>query len=419
MFLMKYVYWCFSVTLLVLGEESHTVYKLSDKSELLVLEFTNLDVSAITDFLNTSSVFGFEGTLVRGRWKDQSWGSAPISIRSAGSSMVLRHNNDPALWTRLGWMLSSLLGGAFESLVPGEAFPWIVPMDITPNLRVGSNPNEPCCVEQMDRFSKLLPHRGRGGLLTKIDSQLFASSQYVSLSLQGDLSVSATLMLHLANDSALGRPIQRERTLPTVGRSLIGSPTKPERIEGTLELVFRNPDLLNSVTITYYEQLPFFLIPLWSTYKGETPVIHADPLGECPTMFTLTVNLLPGEERAWSLRVAKKYLPTSKFSFSFEKGFDIGSAVWTTNGDEIEFTRGLVVVVPLPDATATFNMIAIASTAIAFFYGSVFRVFFSKRSLLINNVPQSVGLLETVIAAIRAGVVAIVGWVKKRNEAKI
>ena len=236
----------------------------------------------------------------------------------------------------------------------------------------------------------------------------FAASEFVSLTVgafdgafEGLIQVhdSGNFLLPLFRSSAnacIGVQPVENTSSPAVRsiavfRSLLGSPSMPERLGGTLHVNFFN-SATHAVSIDYFEQLPFFLVPLWHTYavdgnsKISKEVTFSDGHSS-PTYFRLKFVLAPGDSVNVRIEVAKKFIATGKFSFSFEKGFDLPSAVVRTGGEggETFLTRGLVVVVPLPDATATFNMIAITCTALALFYGSVFRAFIGKRSVLVGK----------------------------------
>jgi hypothetical protein len=82
--------------------------------------------------------------------------------------------------------------------------------------------------------------------------------------------------------------------------------------------------------------------------------------------------------------VYKKFIPMSKFGFAFEKGFDLASAVYRV-ADDVFFTRGLVTIIPLPDHTSTFNVLAVAVTTIALFFSMFYRNFGGKRSELVDS----------------------------------
>merc|ERR1712232_1344975 len=100
----------------------------------------------------------------------------------------------------------------------------------------------------------------------------------------------------------------------------------------------------------------------------------------------------------------------SDFSYASEKGFDVGSAAWTELDDaegnqlgivdtfldsiqppspfdetrigaegQLRLTLGYIVLLPMPDFSMPFNVIALSVTAVTFWFGSIFRLTASGR----------------------------------------
>lgn len=232
-----------------------------------------------------------------------------------------------------------------------------------------------------------------------------ASSEYISISvnasnlggnrtvLRGEVEVVLPVGDYAINDpcpagiSMKTESVSIRKESVKVLRSMIGSELGPERRYGKLVLVVENQDSLNSHSIEIHEQLPFFLVPLMRTSKNLSGarIRWSDEQSDSPTYFVWSLMLSPGESKLITIDVYKKFIPMSKFSFSFEKGFDIGSAAYRVDASEWQLTRGLVVIIPLPDQTSTFNAMAVAVTPIALFFGIVFRGFIEKRSELADE----------------------------------
>ena len=379
-----------------------------------------------------------EGSLVRGRWKERVWGASPIRLHPFGSSMQVKAANGVSnvMWTKASWMFASVLGASFQSLdLELKSFHWITPLDVGPNVRVASNPNENVCTENLERFVELLPCRHRKGLGESILrlSQGLARTEFLQIFLRASSGYNLTGSVWAILDSQISESIKEKFTLcPAVSspggspsrqvavqqqiisvkRSLIGTARRPERTAGKLIFSISNFDRKNiSHFVEYFDQLPFFLVPLWSTLsvrssvRGEFQYIpsitYSDGI-KSPTYFSYLFSLAPNETLTVSLDVYKKYVPVSALSYSFEKGFDIASAAYRVDKDdsEIFFTRGLVVVVPLPDQTNTFNAIAITLTAIAVFHGIVYRNFSGKRRDLVSQEAAAVAAREPPIVRI-------------------
>jgi len=148
-----------------------------------------------------------------------------------------------------------------------------------------------------------------------------------------------------------------------------------------------------------------------------------------PTELFLEVELEPSETMSVFMDVQKRFIQLREFSFACEKGFDVGSAAWLeqevparsldrsldrrfqeqwrcqeerhrtlddfvaslASSDaagraleatrwDLHFTEGLLVLLPMPDFSMPFNVIALSSTALTFFFGSMFRLSATARA---------------------------------------
>jgi hypothetical protein len=411
--------------------ERVSVYPLTSTVNLVELSFETRTESMSSHFLdlfpqsvasvliaNKGAVEAISGRIVRGRWK---WAEDKRPSYPTGSSMFLKttkgHEQRSVLWTQTAWLFSSVLAGSFESLAPEQkSFSWITPMDLGDNVRVGFNPSEPLCTDNLKRFTDLLPCRSRSGLGKRIMeySLQMARSEYLAVSLEARsledvdafvLYGKVTVVLPQADtptilsaeelcaaaatnqslNSTISGPRESMQSIRVL-RSLTGSELGPERRYGQLVISLVNRDILNQHSIEIKEQLPYFLVPLWHTYHGPPPESIRWSQSDSPTYIKWNLRLEPGERKNIVLSLYKKFLPMSAFSYSFEKGFDVGSAAYRIdNSSEWSLTRGLVVVVPLPDQTSTFNAIAVAVTPIGLLFGMIFRSFLDKRSELLDE----------------------------------
>jgi len=391
-----------------------------------------------------------KATIVRGQWKSFYWGNEPIDIHPTGSSLWMSTNHSDnqrsSLWRKVAYMYSSILGNAFESMCPENGqFKWMSPFDIptTENKiqRIASNPNDPCCTENLDRLIELLPCRGRSGLGAVLKDMQLAKSEFlqvsVSASRDGLFTAQVAFVTYLGDGEQASQMSIRDRlgrvdecpfvtrdinvkdswkvmspyhssSLPRIrtSRSMMGTPNRPERIQGKLVVHLTNEGSVDAL-VEYYDQLPFFLVPLWRTYKifsryrndsnhrnlnGLVPSIKNGDGDSTPTYLTWKLRISPGETITISIDVYKKFISNHNFHFGFEKGFDMGSAVVVVSSPSnmttmavTYLTRGLTVVIPLPDGSATFNFLAVGCTSIALFFGFTFRAFFPKRSIVIGT----------------------------------
>jgi hypothetical protein len=331
-------------------------------------------------------------------------------------------------------------------------FKWMSPFEIVNGEkleRIASNPNDPCCTENVDRIIELLPCRGRAGLgriLSNIELEL-AKSEFLQISLVAAKSTDTSggqMILRIAfvtfnteeGHVSIEKRLLRVDSCPAVSgyvenfptpqispittiRSMMGTRNRPERIQGKLVVHFENRSN-QSALVEYYEQLPFFLVPLWHTYSvagnmdTNIPAIKNSDGLSTPTYMTWKFSLEPGQVVTISLDVYKKFIANYNFHFGFEKGFDlVGAIVSATASDgtsSTTITPGLTVVIPLPDGSATFNFLAVGCTSIAIFFGYTFRSVFPKRSIVIGTDEVAMAEKSPPIVQI---IMLVSRWIKK------
>ncbi|CAJ1410096.1 unnamed protein product [Effrenium voratum] len=201
----------------------------------------------------------------------------------------------------------------------------------------------------------------------------------------------------------------------SVMRDMLSQEGRSERTHGRYLLRLSNPG--PGRRVRFLDQLPFFIRPLWHTVRvvwtsadGEVELLGGEALRRLgvqftasdgvrsPTDFSLSVDLPTGSSVSVFLDVLKNFINFREFSYACEKGFDVGGAVWLDaelgasgavgTGDfvslgptlsqsapwRLHFTEGMLVMVPMPDFSMPFNVVALSSTAATFFFGSVFRI---------------------------------------------
>jgi len=215
-------------------------------------------------------------------------------------------------------------------------------------------------------------------------------------------------------------------------RDLLSHEGRSERTHGSYLLRFSNAGPRQHVR--FMDQLPFFVRPLWHTLRAtvNTPEQPPEEIWgldvmrrleltftssdgqRLPTELFLTVDVPRGGVVSLFLDVTKAFIQLREFSYACEKGFDVGSAAWleaeihedersaspgpgvgplwvdellkpqallasfgrpaSQSGWRLRLTGGLLVLVPMPDFSMPFNVIALSSTAVTFFFGSIFRL---------------------------------------------
>jgi phosphatidylinositol glycan class T len=211
----------------------------------------------------------------------------------------------------------------------------------------------------------------------------------------------------------------------SVMRDILSQEGRSERTHGRYLLRFTNPSATGK-RFRFMDQLPFFVTPMWHTFqatldpgggkasedlRGLSAMRHlsvqfvSPTRPHDPTQLFLTADVPPGGVVSVFLDVLKNFVQLREFSFACEKGFDVSAAAWmevdlpkqgnsSAVGDfmkslapvvpwqippgdsrwRLRFTQGLIILVPMPDFSMPFNVIALSSTAMTFFFGSIFRL---------------------------------------------
>lgn len=138
-----------------------------------------------------------------------------------------------------------------------------------------------------------------------------------------------------------------------VRRSLLRKDEYPDRLRAEYALEIRNILRDKTVTVTVFDQLPFFLRPLW--YSGGRQMsnlkakesskrsgIEINPTDHWtqPTRFRIEVELSPGEKWQMTVPVLKSHIHMKSYSYACEKGFDIEAAMYEVRIGEMRIHRG-------------------------------------------------------------------------------
>mmetsp|Transcript_7888 Transcript_7888/g.22356 ORF Transcript_7888/g.22356 Transcript_7888/m.22356 type:complete len:660 (-) Transcript_7888:484-2463(-) len=224
-----------------------------------------------------------------------------------------------------------------------------------------------------------------------------------------------------------------ERRDAWVDRQQIGSllTKRPERLQGSMVVHLHNSAPSTIKHVVYQDTLPFYLNPLVHTLTSQLDIFDkrgqmvsvshgADKsfstLGidwrftdgrSAPSVFSFNTTLPASSILTISFELGKRFLHIGQFGFSPDKGQDVGSALfmqkplshftWPPASVDLydldmpaanrsgppssaddrwlgHFTEGMVIMVPLPDFSMPFNVIALSSTVLTLFFGAVFRM---------------------------------------------
>ncbi|CAE7675432.1 Pigt [Symbiodinium sp. CCMP2592] len=282
---------------------------------------------------------------------------------------------------------------------------------------------------------------------------------------RGQVSVFPTRALsQLENMAQLFTGFPEETHITSKGlrvmRDMLSQEGRSERTHGRYLLRLSNHGAGRHVR--FLDQLPFFIRPLWHTIRAVWRSENSDEVLELagadalrhlaltftasdglrsPTDLSLTVDLSPGSSLSVFLDVLKNFIPFREFSYACEKGFDVAGAVWLDADLDVagsgavgpniigplgpslaqdarpgrnwrlHFTEGMLVMVPMPDFSMPFNVIALSSTAVTFFFGSVFRITAAGRQAHwcteSGSKKRALHPVQVLILSIIAGAVAL------------
>ncbi|KAF4668814.1 hypothetical protein FOL47_002862, partial [Perkinsus chesapeaki] len=394
------------------------VYEMTVNSTRMAGEGNKYDIfprgiGNILDMLGESEVeAGFEAHLTRGVWKAKM--GSPRTIFPPGAIMMAKMGNSEKeeKWRRLAWSLSGVLGASFEGMGTENLTPWLAVLP---------------CSDRLGLASVLM-----GAEASKIE---FAASEFFSLGLLGSIQtatdgkeslmrMTARLTVQLEPDSALARRLvgmdfqtSISRPCPAIGmenakitnvppyppppvtvtRSLLrdggflADEAYPDRVRAVYFLSLKNRGN-ETAKISVFDQLPFFLRPLWHSKgvqigdSGEVEKLNMGLIQLQPTdhwktasSFHVSVEVAGGSEWQMRVPVLKSHIHTKSYSYACEKGFDMEAAMYeVTIGDDEDdkhtgFTNGLLVMLPMPDFSMPFNVIALSTTVLTIFFSGAYR----------------------------------------------
>lgn len=211
---------------------------------------------------------------------------------------------------------------------------------------------------------------------------------------------------------------------------------------GALHVHITNPSSSLTREVLLFDSLPWFCLVRWSTVRlllndrpmRESDVIHhryqpAERIRQEPYSWEYRFKLEPQERFTFEVQFDKSLLSPNDYPPDVSRGFDIPSAIirvrdiptGSVGGDSVPgagpwtrfYTTGLLVLLPFPDFSMPFNVIAFTSTVLAFFFGSLFNMTYSRTNeILKRKAPYEEK--QTLMQQIRNKC----RWEKKKNPNK-
>jgi phosphatidylinositol glycan class T len=226
----------------------------------------------------------------------------------------------------------------------------------------------------------------RSSLLAPLSSLVPRQPLLVKRYLSASTLTAGVLHVHLINPSAEEREVQLFDALPWFCRVRLST---------------------MAITIVQSQQggnasHPAALSSSHLLAKRYTPAVHRGS----PAQWFLHVLLPASSTISFSLEFEKSLLTANEYPPDVSRGFDVGSAIvrerrhakgkattsTKTSTDDSEwilsYTPSLLVLMPFPDFSMPFNVIAFTSTILATFFGSLFNMTYARTEEVLKRRPE-------------------------------
>ncbi|CAO3648230.1 unnamed protein product [Cunninghamella blakesleeana] len=165
---------------------------------------------------------------------------------------------------------------------------------------------------------------------------------------------------------------------------------------GGLRITLHNDHPTDSISVIYLDTIPWFLKLYLHTFNIQVTssssssndnynnnnassvlqkMIYQPGIDRSrPNMLECLLNVPPSSIITMTIDFDKTFLKYTEHRPDANRGFDVGSAVFTINSDTRIYTDTLLVSLPTPDFSMPYNVITLTCTIIALFFGSIFNL---------------------------------------------
>ena len=185
---------------------------------------------------------------------------------------------------------------------------------------------------------------------------------------------------------------------------------------GVLHILLHNPAVSRATfRVQLFDALPYFCQIAYSTLRITLDGLPLPPdallahsytpavLRGSPAQLFFSFRLAANSTLSLSIDFSKEMLPANDYPPDVSRGFDIGSAIVSVqrlddsgSGSEplvdspriVFYTSGLLLLLPFPDFSMPFNVIAFTSTVLAFFWGSLFNMSYGSYEQVLKRKPR-------------------------------
>jgi phosphatidylinositol glycan class T len=298
-------------------------------------------------------------------------------------------------------------------------------------------PRETVCTENVVPWLQLLPCRAELGLAASLHALPLFDAHYLSVAVHGSASApaSATRRIVLtqtldvvlppsppsatSTQEALRCPVATTTTTTTTTEDVFEKRnvtlqrfvTGATQRGGTLHIRIENRSGTRAARVVYFDSVPWFL-RLWfhslrATLNGDDVDVSllssmrfmaASKAKQRPSELELALELPPRATLRLAVDFEKRLLTMDEYPPDVSRGFDVQAAVLcsssssssttTTSDKDCVYSRNLLVLLPYPDFSMPFIVIAFACTVLAFFVGSMANIL-SASAHAIRTTPAS------------------------------
>ncbi|CAO3633813.1 unnamed protein product [Cunninghamella echinulata] len=192
------------------------------------------------------------------------------------------------------------------------------------------------------------------------------------------------------NENAFDYPATPNRPMIYANRYFTGYGQE----HGGLRITLHNDHPTDSVSVIYLDTIPWFLKLYLHTFDIQITSISAVSTSNDynsstilqnmfyqpgidrsrPNMLECLLNVPPSSIITMTIDFDKTFLKYTEHRPDANRGFDVGSAVFTINSTSRIYTDTLLVSLPTPDFSMPYNVITLTCTIIALFFGSIFNL---------------------------------------------
>jgi len=380
-------------------------------------------------------------TLAGGSWRHSVWGDSLSlglnhSIPPTGSQLAIRFS--PAMHQASN-LFQQHVNDLFKlSSLPNDVIEFSESSDSV--WRLG--PKEVLCLENLLPWLRMLPCKSQRGLGQLLDPYLLLKSDYLAISLHLSISENKSIKVaqnlfvlldldYLESDpfSLFGlfqfkgipktcsfsssvsiQPHELTRQFENIHFDLATAPQSSPtlkynryvlghgKLQGGFLYVIQNSSPTASFKITLIDKFPYFLRVFFHSLQLDSSM--SATIQSSFDCLNVSTEMPPSSRVRISIQFEKKLLPESEYPPDISRGFDLPNPILVVDEHQL-FLDPAVVLLPSPDLSMPFNVIAITSTLFAFLFGNLYNALFRDAEMLAEEQNKVSERLNKILTRFR------------------